>query len=94
MDEICEGLSGVKAIVDDILVYGYSTEEHDKNLRSLLERAFAKGVRFNSKKCTIGVHEVRFFGHVISDQGLKADPSKIETIVNLQPPCNSEKLET
>ena len=94
MEEICEGLSGVKAIVDDILVNGRSTEEHDKNLRNLFERARARGVRFNSKKCTIGIHEVPFFGHVISDQGLKADPSKIEAIVNLEPPCNKENLET
>ena len=93
MGEICEGLSGVKAIVDDILVYGRSTEEH-KNLRSLLERAREKGVRFNSEKCTIGVSEVPFFGHVISDVGLKADASKIEAIVNLEPPDCREKLET
>ncbi|MCG8113106.1 MAG: Ty3/Gypsy family RNase HI domain-containing protein, partial [Candidatus Thiodiazotropha taylori] len=48
----------------------------------------------NPEKCTIGVHEVPFFGHVISDQGLKADPSKIEAIVNLEPPDSKEKLET
>ncbi|MCG8076812.1 MAG: DDE-type integrase/transposase/recombinase, partial [Candidatus Thiodiazotropha taylori] len=94
MDEICEGLTGVKAIVDDILCYGRSTQEHDENLRKLLERAGEKGVRFNPEKCTIGVHEVPFFGHVISDQGLKADPSKIEAIVNLEPPDSKEKLET
>ncbi|MCG7868790.1 MAG: hypothetical protein JAY74_20765, partial [Candidatus Thiodiazotropha taylori] len=94
MDEICEGLTGVKAIVDDILCYGRSTEEHDQNLRKLLERAREKGVRFNPEKCTIGVHEVPFFGHVISDQGLKADPSKVEAIVNLKPPDCKEKLET
>ena len=94
MDEICEGLTGVKAIVDDILCYGRSTQEHDENLRKLLERAREKGVRFNPEKCTIGVHEVPFFGHVISDQGLKADPSKIEAIVNLEPPDSKEKLET
>ena len=91
MDEICEGLTGVKAIVDDILCYSRSTQERDENLRKLLERAREKGVRFNPEKCTIGVHEVPFFGHVISDQGLKADASKIEAVVNLEPPDSKEK---
>jgi hypothetical protein len=35
IDESFEGLDGVVAIVDDILVFGHTREEHDKNLRSV-----------------------------------------------------------
>lgn len=38
MDEAYEGLPGVAAIVDDIIVYGCTKEEHDANLRAMLER--------------------------------------------------------
>jgi len=44
IDEIYEGLPGVVAIVDDILVYGKTKEEHDHNLRRMLERSREKGV--------------------------------------------------
>jgi hypothetical protein len=50
ISEILEGLSGVTAIVDDILVYGRTKEEHDKNLKHVLERAREKGVKLNPDK--------------------------------------------
>ena len=75
-NEIFEGLPGVTAIVDDILIYGRTRQEHDRNLWSVLDRAREKGIRFNSEKCTIGVNEVHFFGNIITDKGLKVDPSK------------------
>ena len=56
-NEIFEGLPGVTAIVDDNLIYGRTREEHDRNLRSVLDRAREKGIRFNPEKCTIGVNK-------------------------------------
>ena len=84
------------AIVDDILIYRRTREEHDRNLRSVLDRASEKGIRFNPEKCTIGVNEVPFFpffGNIITDKGLKADPSKIAAILKLEVPDSREKLE-
>ena len=91
--EIFEGLPGMTAIVDDILIYGRTREEHDRNLRSVLDRAREKGIRFNPEKCTIGVNQVPFFGHILSDKGLIADPSKIEAILKLEVPDSRPKLE-
>ncbi|MEW8487445.1 MAG: reverse transcriptase family protein, partial [Candidatus Thiodiazotropha sp.] len=42
MDECFEGLPGVVAIVDDILCYGKTREEHDSNLKAALDRALEK----------------------------------------------------
>ena len=80
-----EGLPGVTAIVDDILIYGRT--------RSVLDKAREKGIRFNPEKCTKGVNEVPFFGNIITDKGLKADLSKIEAILKLKVPDSREKLE-
>ncbi|XP_053403234.1 uncharacterized protein K02A2.6-like [Mercenaria mercenaria] len=93
IDEVFEGLDGLTAIVDDILVYGRSREEHDLNLKNALERARSKGVKFNPDKCVIGVTEVPFFGHLITSTGLKPDPSKIEAIANLEVPKTRRELE-
>ena len=54
-NEIFEGLPGVTAIVDDIVIYGRTREEHDRNLRSALDRVREKGIRSNPEKCTICV---------------------------------------
>ena len=48
---------------------------------------------FVSTKKSVGVNEVPFFGNIITDKGLKADPSKIETILKLEVPDSRKKLE-
>ena len=55
-------------IVDEILIYGRTRKEHDRNLRSVLDRAREKGVRFDPEKSIIGVNEVPFFGNIITDK--------------------------
>ncbi|KAJ8364672.1 hypothetical protein SKAU_G00135030 [Synaphobranchus kaupii] len=37
IDETYQGLDGVVAIVDDVLLYGATQEEHDRNLRAMLQ---------------------------------------------------------
>jgi hypothetical protein len=94
VEEIFEGLTGMTSIVDDILIYGETREEHDANLRNVLERAKNKGIKFNPDKCIIAVQEVPFFGHLITSNGLKPDPSKIEAVTKLGVPQNRTELET
>jgi hypothetical protein len=74
VDDIFEELTGLQPFKDDTLIYGKSREEHDANLRIALERAKTKGFKFNPDKCIISVTEVPFFGHVITSNGIKADP--------------------
>jgi hypothetical protein len=45
------------AIVDDILVLGCTQEEHDNNLRAVLERSREKGVKLNEDKLEVGVSD-------------------------------------
>ena len=94
IDESYEGLEGMVALVDDILVYGKSREEHDKNLKAVLERSRQKGIKYNSDKLVVGVSEVDYFGHLLTSEGLKPDPSKVSAIKDMQPPCNKAELET
>ena len=94
VNEIFEGPSGIEAIVDDILIFGKTRKEHDKNLQNALKHACEKGIKFNPDKCIIGVSEVPFFGHVITDKGLKPDPVKVEAITQLEIPDSQAKLET
>lgn len=94
MDESFERLTGVVAIVDDILVYGKTREEHDNNLRAVLKRAIEKGIKMNEEKLDVGVTEIGYFGHVLSERGLQPDPSKIAAIKDMAPPENKSELET
>lgn len=77
---IYEGSQGVTTLVDDILVYGKTREEHDANLRNVLTRSREKGVKLNSNKLAVGLPEVPYFGHILSADGLKPESSKIAAI--------------
>ncbi|KAK2703675.1 hypothetical protein QYM36_017971 [Artemia franciscana] len=45
IEEAFDGLEGVAIIIDNILVYGSNQEEHDRRLKTVMERALKKGVK-------------------------------------------------
>lgn len=94
VDETYEGLQGVTAIVDDILIYGKTKEEHDTNLRAMLQRSRERGVKLNPEKSTICATEVSYFGHRITKDGIKPDPAKIAAVKDMEPPKDKGELET
>ena len=85
-----EGISGVTGIVDDILVYGKTRAEHDRNLRNALTRAR----KLYPDKCKIGLTEVRYFGHILTNKGLKIDDQKLSAIRQMEAPKDKGELET
>jgi hypothetical protein len=99
MHEILAGLSGVEVIADDILVFGCGKTDgealldHDSKLTALLKRARSVGLKLNKEKFKLRLTEVRYIGHLISHQGLKADPNKIEAIEKLQTPKNVVEIQ-
>ena len=71
-------------IVDDLLVYGDQddmetvTSDHDKNQRIVLERARERNLTLNKDKVHLRLTEVPYIGHLLTADGLKPDPKKVE----------------
>ncbi|KAK2718174.1 hypothetical protein QYM36_005478 [Artemia franciscana] len=86
MEEAFEGLEGIRILVDDILAYGKNREDHDQRLSAVLRRARVKGICFNSEKCEFSKDKVKYFGHIISRDGIKPDPEKIRAIQDMPSP--------
>ena len=72
--------------VDDIMVYGKTQEEHDENLKQILDRAREVNLKLNPAKCNFRVNEVTYLGHVFSKNGIAPDPKKVDSIVNMPQP--------
>ena len=68
--------------VDDILVFSQTEEEHLKHLRYVLERLQQEKLLINVKKCTFTKTELVYLGFVISSEGLKMDPEKMQEIID------------
>lgn len=80
-------------IVDDILIGGKDIEEHDANLRKVLNRAREVKLRLNPLKCKFRLNQVSYVGHVFTAQGLKADPSKTKAISDMPVPKDVPALQ-
>ena len=57
MTQAFDGLSGVKTIADDILIWGRNKAEHNHRLEQVLERSRKVGLKFNRSKMKIMTHE-------------------------------------
>lgn len=88
MEQVFEGLPGVKVIMDDILLHGHGDKEHDTHLRAVLQRSRDNNLRLNKSKCHIGQEEVKFHGHVFTKDGLKTDPEKVRAVAEMPRPTD------
>jgi len=71
----------VVVLIDDILVYSKSGEEHDEHLRIVLGVLKEKKLFAMLSKCEFWLREVSFLGHVISKGGIVMDPSKVDVVL-------------
>ena len=59
----------------------------------LLKRARKVNLKFNSKKLNLRKPEVKYMGHVLSREGLKPDPDKVQAVSEMpKPTCKQETL--
>lgn len=80
MLRVLEGLQGQVCLQDDIIVFGSTADEHDRNLGQVLHRQREAGITLNPDKCAFSKKEVKFLGHIALSQGIKADPAKLSVI--------------
>ena len=80
-------------IVDDLLVWGKSEEEHDLKLEKVLQRAEEKDLRFNEDKCKFPKKEVTYVGHLFVTDGLRLSPHKVQAILNMPAPHDKSSLQ-
>ena len=78
----------VMVIIDDTLVYSKDREDHDTHLRVLLETLRKEQLHAKMSKCEIWLREVSVLRHIVSEEGIRVDPSNIEVILEWKPPRN------
>ncbi|GAA5959299.1 hypothetical protein JCM10213_008100 [Rhodosporidiobolus nylandii] len=88
VNEALRHLIGVccQAFVDDIIIYSKTREEHEANCRAVLLALREANLYCSRKKTDHFALRTDFLGHVISRQGIEADPSKTDKIKNWSRP--------
>ncbi|KAF7664615.1 hypothetical protein LDENG_00171990 [Lucifuga dentata] len=73
-------ISGVHIIADDMIIAAETKEEHNCILQRVMDRAIELNVKFSAAKIQSMVSEVKYMGHIISTDGVRADSSKVAAI--------------
>ena len=76
----------VVVFIDDILVYSIDEQEHEQHLKTVLQTLREKKLYAKLRKCDFWLKEISFLGHIVSAEGIRVDPVKIEAVVNWKPP--------
>ncbi|GJX53351.1 putative reverse transcriptase domain-containing protein [Tanacetum coccineum] len=84
MNQVCNPYleKFVIMFIDDILIYSKSKEDHDGHLRLVLELLKNEKLYAKFFKCEFWLQEMHFLRHVVNDNGIYVNPSKIEAVKN------------
>jgi hypothetical protein len=79
--------------VDDIVVASKSKEDHLTDLAETFANMRDARLRFNPEKCVLGVRHGKILGYLVSHRGIKANPIKIQAIINMAPPQSTKDVQ-
>ncbi|GFU92998.1 hypothetical protein TNCV_2081441 [Trichonephila clavipes] len=86
MHEVLRELPFCFVYLDDILCYSENAEEHRSHLRTIFQRLSSYGLKLNISKCVFGVTELIFLGHLITPDGIKPLPDKVQAVLDYKQP--------
>lgn len=66
--------------MDNIVIYANSLTEHTRKLKSLLARLQGAGLALQPDKCHFLRKEIGYLGQLITENGVKPDPTKIQAV--------------
>jgi len=74
--------------LDDLTPFSKSDQEHLKHLRQVFLTCRKYGISLNPKKSLFGLEEGKLLGHIISKDGIRIDPNRIQAILQVPHPRN------
>ena len=84
LDQNSEGLNGIYKVrgasIDE------TVKDHDPNLLMLLDWCRERNLKLNREKLQLKCSETPFIGHVLTPEGVKSDPRKIDAILKMERP--------
>ena len=84
----------VVVFIDDILIYSETAEEHEEHLRVVLLRLREHKLYAKFSKCEFWLKKVPFLGHVLSENGISVDPSKVQEVMDWKAPTSVHEVQS
>ena len=96
MDTALRGLVNKHCFVylDDIIIFGSTIQEHNTNLAIVLQRLRELDLKIQPDKCEFLKPELEYLGHVVTAEGIKPNPAKIEAVKKFKPPTTPTQVKS
>jgi hypothetical protein len=72
------------AFLDDIIIYSDNLKEHKEHVRMAMTSLKEAGLYLKADKCEFHKEEVKYLGLIISINGIRVDPAKVQAVENLK----------
>ncbi|XP_055585263.1 uncharacterized protein K02A2.6-like [Uranotaenia lowii] len=92
MTQMLAGIDGVIVYIDDIVVTGRTSQEHNTRLKQVLKVLRLNNALLNDKKCVYGVNEIEILGFKVNAAGISPSDEKISAIKNFRKPETKEEM--
>ena len=80
--------------LDDITVYSNSNLQHMKHLKKVFLKCRKFGISLNPKNSHFDMLEGKLLGHIISKDGIRIDPSRVEAIRKIDFPRRKKEVQS
>jgi hypothetical protein len=80
--------------LEDIIAYSSSHEEYLKHLKRVFLKCRQFGISLNPKKSQFALKKGKLLGHIVSAEGVKIDPARVEAIQKLSMPRSKKDIQS
>ena len=92
ISEVLNGLDFAIGYLDDIIIFSKSEEEHLGHLEQIFERLVQAGLKLKRSKCDFFKEHIQYLGHLISEDGIRPLPEKLESVKSMPAPRNPKEI--
>ena len=96
MEECLEGLlhKFCHVFLDDVIVGSSSFEEQIQHLDQVFQRISNARMKLSPMKCNFMKKEVKYVGHIVSEEGISTDPEKVKKVADWPVPTTRDEVRT
>ncbi len=91
--DLMASLKFVQAYMDDLVIITRGILDKDlQKMETVLTRLRDAGLKVNSAKSSFLAHKIEYLSYILTREGIKPQPKKVQEILPLNPPNNVKEL--
>ena len=92
VNKVLEGLSFAMTYLDDIIIFSDNELDHLEHLEIVFDRLKEAGLKMKCPKCDFFKREIHYLRHLISADGIRPLPNKLDSIKHMPAPKDAKEI--